>query len=143
MSRWGFSGFCSRGSTYFTGILFLLHFTSLMSSTQQRPFLACGWFAYVASYTYYSGIMCGLLNVPQLFTNEGCETGSPVYSPYLRRLKSLTICWCNYKGSTFYSVILRPWVLFRLESNTQPPATNYSTNSTNYQLLNQLSDRSY
>ena len=26
------------------------------------------------------------------------------------------------KGSTFYSVILRPWVLVRLESNSRPPA---------------------
>ena len=44
-----------------------------------------------------------------------------IYSPYLRRLESLTICWCNYKGSTFYSVILRPWVLVRPESNLRPP----------------------
>ena len=33
-----------------------------------------------------------------------CET---VYSPYLRRLESLTIWWCNHKGSTFYSVIFK------------------------------------
>ena len=49
-----------------------------------------------------------------------CETGPTVYSPYPRRLESLTI-WCNYKGSTFSSVILRPWVLVRLESNSRPP----------------------
>ena len=55
------------------------------------------------------GIVCGFFNVP-------------VYSPYPRRLESLTICWCNYKGSTFYSVILRPWVLVRSESNSQPSA---------------------
>ena len=48
--------------------------------------------------------------------------GPPAYSPYPGRLESLTICWCNYKDSTFYSVILRPWVLVRPESNSRPPA---------------------
>ena len=41
---------------------------------------------------------------------KGCETGPPAYRPYPRRLESLTlesltICRCNYKGSTFSSVI--------------------------------------
>ena len=35
-----------------------------------------------------------------------CETGHTVYSPYPRRLESLIICGCNYKDSTFSSVIL-------------------------------------
>ena len=39
-----------------------------------------------------------------------------------RRFESLTICWCNYKGSTFYSGILRFWELVRPESNSRPPA---------------------
>ena len=34
-----------------------------------------------------------------------CETGPPAYRPYPRRLESVTICGCNYKGSTFSSVI--------------------------------------
>ena len=61
-------------------------------------------------------------NVPQLFaTTKGFETGPPAYSSYPRRLESLTTYWCNYKGSTFYSVILRPWVLVRPESTHDLP----------------------
>ena len=34
---------------------------------------------------------------------RGCETGSMVYHPHPRKLVSLTICRCNYKGSTLSS----------------------------------------
>ena len=37
-----------------------------------------------------------------------CETGPMVCCPYLRRLESLTVCRCHYKGSTFW-----PWVFVR------------------------------
>ena len=68
-------------------------------------------------------IVCGFFNVPQwsYMNMEGmCETGPTVYRPYPRR--SLTNCWFNYIGSTFYSVILRPWVLVQPESNSRPPS---------------------
>ena len=46
------------------------------------------------------------------------ETGSTVYSPYPRRLECLNIWRYNYKGSTFSSVILRPWGLVQSGART-------------------------
>ena len=39
---------------------------------------------------YSLRLVCVFFNVPQLI--DGCETGPPAYSPYPRRLESLTIC---------------------------------------------------
>ena len=45
---------------------------------------------------------------------KSCEMGHTVFRSYSRRLECLTISRCHYKGSTFSSVILRPWVLVQL-----------------------------
>ena len=54
-------------------------------------------------------------------TEDAGDGACGLYSVSERR-ESLTNCWRNYKGSTFSSVILRPWVLVRPESNSRPPA---------------------
>ena len=63
-----------------------------------------------------------LLRPTEMWTMKSCDTGSTVYRSYPRRLESLTIWSCNYKGSTFYSVIKRPWALIRpgFEPTTSP-----------------------
>ena len=49
--------------------------------------------------------VCGFFDVPFIIGNNFCQTGATVDRPYPRRLESLTICRCRYKGSSFSSVI--------------------------------------
>jgi len=63
--------------------------------------------------------------LPTILTLKMRETGPTVYSPYPRRLEILIICWCNYKGSTFCSVILSP---AGVELTTSRVTTRCSTN---------------
>ena len=74
-----------------------------------------------------------------------CEMGPMVFRPYPRRLESLIICRCHYKGSTFFSVILRPWVLVRagFEPATCRSADQHSpnwANQVNWELRNFCGD---
>ena len=55
-----------------------------------------------------------LLRPKIITTMKSSEMDTMVCHPYPRRLECLTICRCHNKGSTFYSVILRPCVLVRL-----------------------------
>ena len=55
--------------------------------------------------------VCGCLMSHRIYMLKGCETKPTVYCPYKRRLESWMVCTCLYEGSTFSSVILRPWVL--------------------------------
>ena len=56
----------------------------------------------------FSNSVWVLLCPTELYVDKVCETGPPVYCPYLRRLQSLIICRFHYKDSTFSSVIIRP-----------------------------------
>ena len=73
----------------------------------------------------------GALHHTELWTLKSCERGPTVYHPYPRMPESPTICRCNYKSSTFYSVILRPWVGLCWSgqgSNPWPPVVQYTPN---------------
>ena len=65
-----------------------------------------------------------------------CETGPTVFRPYPRRLESITVSRRHYKGSTFFSIIERPWVLVRLgfEPSTSRSADRRSLNWANQAL---------
>ena len=53
--------------------------------------------------------------VPHELISAGkcCETEPAVFRLHPRRLESLTVRRCHYKGSTFFSFIQRSWVLVR------------------------------
>ena len=133
-------------SCFSFGVIYLFNYLALPGflagmPQQRKPITAGPWrpdHNTGNSVPYSLRIVCGFFNIPQLFYDKGCETGPPAYGPYPRRLEILTICWCNYKGSTFYAVILRPWMLVRPESNSQPPAWQLNQLSHWFAVLSQF-----
>ena len=67
------------------------------------------WLVYAFTFLYEHCV--GSFMAHRIYMCKGCEMGPMVYHPYPRRLGSLTVCRCHYKGSTFSSVIWRPWLL--------------------------------
>ena len=64
-----------------------------------------------------------LLHPTRTNLGRSCETRHTVFRPYPRRLESLTICRCHYKGSTFLSVIFKdPEYWFSRGLTARPPA---------------------
>ena len=60
---------------------------------------------------HFSNSGVGSFHKNQICKCKCCETGPMVFRLYPRGLESLTACRCRYKGSTFFSVVLRLWVL--------------------------------
>ena len=58
------------------------------------------------------------------------ETEPTAFCPHPRRLECLTACRCHSKGSTFFSVILRPWVCVQTGSWTPTFRTEVRCSST-------------
>ena len=68
-------------------------------------------------------VMWVLLRPTRTKQRNCCETGPTVFRPYPRRLESLTICRCHYKGSTLFSVIFKDPECWSSRSlNPRPPA---------------------
>ena len=67
------------------------------------------------------------------------------FHPYPRRRERVTICSCHYEGRTFFSVILRPWVLVRFgfEPTTSCSAAWCCPNWANQTAVNKMQGQIY
>ena len=56
--------------------------------------------------TLYEQCMGSFLS-HRIYMSKSWEIGHPVYHPYLRRLESVTICRCLYKGSVIFAQLFK------------------------------------
>ena len=88
--------------------LLKVQFTSNEGMTNDAPIHECESEIdhYTRQYpTLYEECVGSLTSHRFITCARACEMGPTVYRPYPRRLESLTVCRCYYKGSTFSSVI--------------------------------------
>ena len=87
---------------------------------------------------YSFRIVCGFFNISHWTYKHGRYLWDGAYSLsslYARRLENRTICWFNYKGSTFYSVILRPSLTTAQYSTNWATGTRLNTIQMNVMML--------
>ena len=121
------------------------HVNPIQFSNTRAPRSALGVVTARVHYAHSGSFTSGFF----FFFVKSCETAPSVLSSLSEKTRNSNICRYNYKGSTFFSVILRPWVLLvRPESNLRPPAWQSHAQATeptlrgsgNNVLINQLDD---
>ena len=69
-----------------------------------------------------------IINILIITCPRASETGPIVYHPYPRRLESLTVCRCYYKGSTSPQLFKDPECWSGRDLNLRPPTQQAGAN---------------